>query len=105
MKHLFIIKIVIFMLLVTSINSLTECKTHLDCPLSACCVDGVCEKSDVCEENMNTVYVIVGLLGFGFLAISILYFIFTLRRSSRNMKNLKEKFLGNFKPTIQTDRG
>ena len=94
MKYLLLL-FVIFSHFSVFTSQTTICDTHLDCLKSACCFDGICQVADVCKDKMNSVYIIIGLIGFGFIIGGFFYFMIILRSTAKNVKELKEKFLLN----------
>jgi len=94
MKYLLLL-IAIFSYFCLSTSQTTICDTHLDCLKSACCIDGKCQVADVCKQKMDDVYIIIGLIGFGFIIGGFFYFLIILRSTAKNVKELKERFLLN----------
>lgn len=67
------------------------CTYRLDCPNTLCCIDGICTDTDKCRSNRNTVYVLVGLIGFGFLIVACLYMFYNISSIRRNVEQKKIK--------------
>jgi hypothetical protein len=91
-NKLFLSGVCFILSLVSVAYSLGEsCKTSLDCIDSACCSKGVCEMASFCSKRINNSYLIIGLIGVGFISLAFVYFVITLRTVSYNVRKMKLK--------------
>ncbi len=81
----------VFILILVVVCSQDTCTTNFDCLQSACCKNSKCSSIDECLNDMNVIYVLVGCAGITFIIGTIIYFCLTVKRSIKNVNEMKAK--------------
>lgn len=72
-----------------------SCVTNFDCLNSACCKNSKCVTNDTCVTDTRGIYIAIGLVGFGFVLITFIYFICVIKATRESVKKLREKMIEN----------
>jgi Na+/melibiose symporter-like transporter len=90
MKHLVLVILILYLTNFIFSQSGKSCKSNLECEDSACCREDKCQELKWCQDEANKVYLAVGCVGIMFLIITIIYFIFSIRKIRENVRKIKE---------------
>lgn len=66
-----------------------NCTNSFQCKETLCCYRQKCEPNDTCQTEKKLVYVGIGIVGFVFLLLSLIYMIYTINTSKKNVAKLK----------------
>jgi phage shock protein PspC (stress-responsive transcriptional regulator) len=69
----------------------TDCSSNLECSQTACCRDGKCVEFDICIADIRNIYIAIGIVGFLFLIVIFIYFIWSISQTRKNVKKLRDQ--------------
>jgi hypothetical protein len=69
----------------------TTCSSNLECTQTACCKEGKCVEFDICIDDIRNIYIAIGIVGFLFLIVIFIYFIWSISQTRKNVKKLRDQ--------------
>lgn len=92
MKWIILIEVIFEIIsIITCLELNVDCKSNLECQITACCKKKKCEPIDKCENDSHIIYIVVGVIGLAIVTIVIVHFVFTIRATKRNVINLQQE--------------
>ena len=85
----------IFLLLIVNIINIKTCTTNLECKMTGCCHNGVCEKESKCKKRNILCYALVGVGAFVVNVLIVIYSLRKIRETKKYLNYLKKTEFGS----------